>query len=253
MAFDTLFFNSTAAITVALQVAIVVRMYKTNLWQELRMFFAYTLFCVFRTALLVALRDYFGPATMTYLTAYWMTTLVDTALAFYVIQEVYAHVLCRYDGLRALSRVIFRWAFAMLVLLAVIIAIALPAVDADPVLSAITLFDRSAMIVELGLVVLLFVLAKALSLGWRECVFGIAAGMCLFCSLDLAAITLRAHYGPSVALLYSGFKSMAYVITVAVWTVYMYRSERSRNREIMPFHSETLEAWNAAVLEFLNR
>jgi len=251
MAMETVYFHGTAAITLALQVAILVRMYKTSLWRELWMFFAYTVFCVIRTVLLVGMRDYFGSQSPAYLGVYGASMLADTALAFFVIQEVYVNVLCRYEGLRALSVMIFRWAFMLLVLIAVVTAVAVPAADSNPFMAFFTVFERSAMIVELGLVVLLFVLARAMSLGWRECVFGIAAGLCLFSSLDLAALTLRAHYGPSVDLVYSGFKSLAYMATAAVWTGYMYRSEN--NREFVPFQSETLDAWNTAVQQFLNR
>jgi hypothetical protein len=253
MALESAYFNSLSACTFALQLAILVRMYTTSLWRELRMFFVYTLFCVLRTAVLVFLRNGVGAHSSIYFTAYSVSMLIDTALAFLVIQEVYANVLYRYQALRALSVLIFRWAFMLLALVAVVIAVAVPAADASPMLGGVMLFERSAMIVELGLVVLLFVLARALALGWRECVFGIAAGLCLFCSLDLAALTLRAHYGPSAALVYSTFKSLAYMATVAVWTVYIYRSEKSRNREIVPFQSDMLESWNSAVQQFLNR
>ncbi|MGH9523725.1 MAG: hypothetical protein ACRD3E_14450 [Terriglobales bacterium] len=227
-------------------------MYTTSLWRELRMFFLYTLFCVFRTGLLVTFRNVFGGGSSAYFTLYASSMLLDTAFAFFVIQEVYGSVLHRYRALRVLSVMIFRWAFMLLVIVGGVIAVAVPAADTDRFVAAVLLFERSAMIVELGLVVLLFVLARALALGWRECVFGITAGLCLFCSLDLAAITLRAHYGPSAALVYSTFKSLAYMAAVAVWTVYIYRSEQSRNREIVPFRSDVLDSWNSAVQQFLN-
>lgn len=253
MALEAVYFNTLSVCTFALQLAILVRMYSTNLWRELRMFFVYTLFCVLRTGLLVFLRNGFGANSSVYFAGYSISMLIDTALAFFVIQEVYASVLYRYQGLRTLSAIIFRWAFMLLALVAVVIAMAVPANDPNPMLAAVMLFERSVLIVELGLVALLFALAKAMALGWRECVFGIAAGLSLFFSLDLAALTLRAHYGPSAALVYSTFKSLAYMATVAVWTVYIYRSEQSRNREIVPFQSEMLESWNSTVQQFLNR
>lgn len=253
MALDASYLYGTTAATFALQIAILVRMYKTGLWRELRMFFAYTLFCVFRTALLVPLREYAGAESSLYMAVYAVTMVADTALAFLVIQEVYAGVLHRYEGLRTLSVMIFRWAFMLLVLLAIVIAFAVPATDTDPLMAFFTVFERSAMLVELGLIALLFVLAKALSLGWRECIFGIAAGMCLFSSLDLAALTFRAHYGTQAAIAYNAFKSLAYMATAAVWTTYIYRAERARNREIVPFRSDTLDTWNSVVQQFLNR
>jgi hypothetical protein len=251
--FPSLYFNALVVVSFTLQSAILVRMLRTSLRRDLPVFFTYTVFCLLRSLLLTSLRNYYGYGSVAYFFAYWITMFGDATLAFFVIQEIYSSVLYRYDGLRTLSTAIFRWAFALLILLAVIAAFAAPAADSDRLMAIITMFDRSAMMVEVGLLALLFIFAKTLSLGWRECIFGIAFGMCLFCSLDLAALTARANFGDALGFYYAVFKSTAYVTTVVIWTVYVYRPERARNREIVPFHSDTLDQWNASVLQYLNR
>lgn len=236
----------------ALQAAILLRMYKSNLRRELKMFFAYMVFSFVRSVTLFSVRNYFGYRSQEYFAAYWLTFVIDTTLAFFIIQEVYAKALYRYDGLRTLSAMVFRWAFVILVLVAAITAMGSPAADRDYLYSGILLLDRSAMLVEFGLVVLLFILAKSLALGWRECIFGIAVGMCFYCSMQLAALSLRTHYGEVAAELYAIVKPVVSVTTLGIWTAYVYRSERARS-DVAPFRNTNLNEWNAAVLQFLNR
>jgi hypothetical protein len=208
-------------------------------------------FSLYRNVALFSIRNYFGFRSPEYFWGYWLTFVVDTTLVFFIIQEVYSKVLYRYEGLRTLSSMIFRWAFMMLVMVAGVSALASPAADRDFMYSGILLLDRSAMMVELGLVVLLFVFAKSLALGWRECVFGIAVGMCFYSSTELAALSLRTHYGNAVAELYSMLKPILGVTTLGIWTVYICRAERIRE-DVSRFRNSNLEGWNAAVLQFLN-
>lgn len=236
----------------ALQAAMLLRMHKSNLRRDLPMFFAYILFSLLQSVVLWCTRNYFGFRTLEYFYAYWLFYIIDIMLAFFVIQEVYARALYRYEGLRSLSRMLFRWAFMILVLVAAIAAMSSPAADVASLYSSILLLNRSAMIVEFGLVVLLFILAGSLALGWRECIFGIAVGMCFYCSLQLAALSLRTHYQNAVADLYTIVKPIISITTLGIWTAYVYRSERARS-EVTPFANTNLKEWNAAVLQFLNR
>jgi len=227
-------------------------MHKTDPYHEYLMFFAYTLFVGLRTVLLMAMRRYIGLGSAAYFIAYCVTMLGDTAFALLIIREVYANILYGYDGLRVLSAMIFRWTWMLLVLVTIIAACGVPDGDTNPLFAAMTVFDRGAMMVEFALIILLFVLAKTLSLGWRTCVFGIAAGMCLLCSLDLAALALRVPYVEGATLVYSAFRSICCICGLAIWTVYLYRSRR-RNHESSRFRSDTCAEWNAAILRHLKR
>lgn len=245
-------FNTMACVTWILQVAILIGMYRKDLMREFRIFFAYTAFTLFQSLSLVAIRNYFGYRSVAYFDSYWIGFAIHIVLMFFIIQEVYAKVLCRYEGLRALSNIIFRWAFMLLVLLATTSALNAPAPAADWMYSNILRIDYSTRIVEFGLIVLLFVLARAFALSWRECVFGIAVGTCFYCSTELAILTLRTHYGPSVADLHAILSPLLGIITLSIWALYMYRAEHKRVTMGLPQNPQ-LEEWNRAVLQFLNR
>jgi hypothetical protein len=247
-----LLFNGLSLTGLALQLAIVGRMYTSDLRSELRIFYGYAVFSVLHNVLLFSVRNYFGFYSSEYFLSYWLLFLIDTTLAFFIIQEIYSKVLYRYEGLRKLSAMVFRWSFMVIALVAAITALGSAAADRDAVYSAILLLDRSAMMVELGLIVLLFVFARSLALGWRECVFGIAVGICFYCGADVAMLSLRAHYGNSVGSLYSIVKPFVTVTTLAIWTIYVYRAERGTINIVKGVNSD-LEGWNQAVLQLLRR
>lgn len=236
----------------ALQAAILLRMHKNNLHRELRMFHAYVAFSLLQSIILFSIRNYFGYFSAQYYIAYWLTFLVDTTLAFFIIQEVYAKALYCYEGLRKLSSMIFRWAFMMLAMISIIYAIASPAKETDWMSAAMMLIYQSALFVELGLMVLLFVFARSLSLGWSECVFGIAVGMTFYSSMQLIAVSLRTHYGAAVENLLILGKPLISISTLGIWLGYIYGTVRVR-KPVIPLHHASLEGWNDAVLQFLNR
>jgi hypothetical protein len=244
--------NGMALGAFALQVAILLRMHKNELHRELRMFYAYITFSVLQSIILFSFLNYFGYFSVQYYIAYWLTSFVDMALAFFIIQEVYAKALYCYEGLRKLSSMIFRWAFMMLAMISIVYALTSPAKDTDWMSAAIMLINQSALFVEVGLMVLLFVFARSLSLGWSECVFGIAVGMTFYCSMQLIAVTLRNHYGVAVENLFIFGKPAISIFTLGIWLGYIYRADRVRN-PVIPLQHTILEGWNDAVLQFLNR
>jgi hypothetical protein len=236
----------------ALQAAILLRMHNKKLHRELRMFYAYVAFSLLQSIILFSFLNYFGYFSPQYFFAYWLTSFVDMALTFFIIQEVYAKALYCYEGLRKLSSMIFRWAFMMLAMISIVYALASPAKNTDWMSAAIMLINQSALFVEVGLMVLLFVFARSLSLGWSECVFGIAVGMTFYCSMQLIAVSLRNNYGVAVEDFFIFGKPLISVSTLGVWMGYIYRSERVR-KPVLPLQHSNLEAWNQAVLQFLSR
>ena len=247
-----LLFNLMALVTWSLQAAILIGMHKRRLTREFRIFFTYTAFTLGLSVLQFFLLNYFGFRSKPYFLVYWLGFPIRIVLMFFIIQEVYARVLYRYQGLCALSRMIFRWAFMLLVLLAITTIVTAPSADRDVTYSTILKIDYGTRIVEFGLIALLFVFAKTLDLGWRNCAFGVAVGTCFYCSSELAVISLRTHYGNEVAVLTAFLSPLLSIIALGIWTAYMYRAEH-RLDTLSSFANPQLEEWNRAILQFLNR
>src|SRR4051794_33955401 len=122
MNLETLLPDIIGPVAWVLQAAILVRMYRSKLRDELPMLFAYVAFAECRSITLYCVRVYFGFRSPEYFLGYWLGFAVHTALELLVIREVYAKVLHHYEGLRTLSDAIFRWAIMLLVVLGLIVA-----------------------------------------------------------------------------------------------------------------------------------
>ena len=249
---QTTLVNLMVLVTLALQVAILVGMYKRDLRREFRVFFTYTSFTLCLALVELFFLNSSGYKSKEYFLVYWLGFSVHITLMFFVIQEVYGNVLHRYEGLRTLSNMIFRWAFMLLVLLAIAAVLSSPPADRDWVYSPILKMDHGARIVEFGLIVLLFAFARTLALNLRGCAFGIAVGTCFYCSTELAVTALRNHYGNAAVVLDTFATPLFSIIALGIWTTYMYRAEREPFNIGRAVHPQ-LEEWNRAVLQFLNR
>lgn len=252
MIHETIIVNILSVAGTLLAAAVATRIFMTNLRRELPLFVSYCAYSVVQSVVLLTIRNYFGFRSIPHFLVYWALFIGETVLFFFVIHEVYQRALERYEGLRKLSAMIFRWAFMVMVLVATITTLTSSADPSDVFYGGVLLLDRAALIVELGLIVLLFVFCKSLSLGWKECIFGIAVGICLMCSIEVLSMTLRVHYGRPFADVYTILKPITWVITVGIWALYVFRSEHARSRVIV-FRDAELAEWNDAVLRFLNR
>src|SRR5690349_3891789 len=231
----------------SLQAVLAVRMYGMNLNRQLPVFFVYLIFHLFRTALLFPLRY----NVKAYFVAYWLTAVPDDILAIAVVHELYNAVLLRYEGLRALARLMFRWALAILLLLAVISAATPYSSDFDRLMSGLLFFDRGATVVQLGLLLFLFAFASLMRLSWRHYVLGFVLCFALFASADVVLLTLTLNGGAMALKIYSPLKTAAFNCCVLTWVAFLFGRDRMDIPNRPP--GQQLEYWNRALMEFLGQ
>ena len=233
---------------ILLQAAIAVAMIYRRVWRRFPTFFTYTVFLVVRSLLLLVLRRVSLDA---YFYVYWGGELLSWALGLAVIQEVMQQLFAPYQAITRLATVLFRWGAGLLVALAVVVALASSGPDHDRVFAGILLFERSVRVVQVGLLSLLFVLAGFLHLRWPHRVFGIALGLALFTSVELAAVSLRSHTGMALQQTFTVLKPLSFVLAQAVWMAYFALPERLPAAESSP--ASTMEGWDLALAELLRR
>ncbi|HEV2730223.1 MAG TPA: hypothetical protein VGV15_09335, partial [Terriglobales bacterium] len=203
-----------------LQGAIVHRMWIRRLHREYPLFFAYTISHLIRFAVLfycyhLGIRDL-------YRDTYISLEMLNAVLKFGVICELFFHVFQPYEGVRGLGSALLRWASAILILIAVIVAALSPGSDSDKFLAGFYAMERSVEIVQGGLLFLLFLLSSSLGLRWKQNAWGIALGFGVVTSVDLAAFTLRAQSGIISQDTLSLVSNAAYDCAVIVWLVTLY-------------------------------
>jgi hypothetical protein len=200
-------------------------------------FFTYIAFQVIKSAALFVVYRY---AHADYYYAYWTGNAVSVLLAVTVMDEVWRNLFRPYEGLQKLGSVLFRWACALLAVIAVSSAVSGAGSAPDRVADAILNFDRSMRLMQCGLFLLLVLLSRLLKHFWRQHVFGIALGFGIFASIEFLVVSLMLRYGDAHIEAMSLIKSASYNVVTLLWIAYI------RQRRPMAVASPQLTDWNLA-------
>lgn len=175
----------------------------------------------------------------------WTFTAITTVIGFAVLREVFLHIFRPYDALRNFGKMLFRWSAGVLVLIAIVMTLSSSPVMRSPIFNFIMVLDRSVRLMQCGLVIFLYLFAKQLGLTERHRVFGIAVGFGVFASVHLMTVTLSTLFPATVQdsamYLLNVPYQFAWLATVVIWSVYMYRTEPERRRATV---LELPESWN---------
>ena len=227
--------------------------FRKHLWKEFPAFTAYTCFHAVKIPLVFYLQHRPNATYAPYFFAYWITEAIGAVISLCVVYEIYGHVFRRYEGLRHLGNVLFQWAASILVLIAVVVGASGYAYNfLDRWIVGILVLKQSVILIKLGLVLFLFVFASYFKLRWPHYLFGIAAGLALYASCDLARQLVEFHYGLSLTAALGLVNSIAYNCAVLIWLSYLL-TEKAESAGGLQFGGTELQRWNAALLQMLNR
>ena len=225
-------------------------MVRKRVFEEMPVFFAYSIFQVVRALVLLGVRTWASPSAYSY--SYWLAEGTSAIIGLLVINEIFTKVLCRYDGIRYISKMLFRWAFAILILLAFVAAMSPPSEKTPGLIAAVLSLERSVRIVQCGLLLLLFIFSSALSVSWLHYTFGIALGFGIYAAVEVMLVSTRIQAGASLNTVYILLKPGAYMAAILVWWTYLVLPVPS---QVMPkFRRDDLIGdWNEAILGMLRQ
>jgi len=234
----------------ALQVPLVAAVLAKKLWRSFPLFTVYAVFNFLASATLYPIMT--GGSPWLYFYAYWICEAVGVLLGFGVVYEVFKSLFGDYSALRRLAIVGFRWALTGLVVLGIIVAYAQSSGDRNPLMGAVLLVEETTRTVEVGLLMFLFLFSRAFGLHWRQHVFGVALGLGIFVATELAGVTIRAYFGPSVLQSVNVARGAAFNISLLVWIGYLLVPERATSAAAVPDRAQ-LEQWNQAIMELIHQ
>lgn len=236
-----------------LQVALAMMLVCRKLVKEFPAFFFYTLGEVLQFVLLYTLNATPSVTNAEYWTAWILGGILSVVLRFAVVQEIFRHVFRSYPALQQFEGVLFRWATVVLMIVAVMLVGYTSGSGMDRLGVAVTVVDRAVSIIQCGLLVFLLLLARFLRFSWRSYVFGIALGLGLFASIQLAVTAIRAHLGTAAAPEFFDLLSMAtYHCCVLFWIVALYLPQEQATR-VSPLPTDGLAQWNEALQQLLHQ
>jgi hypothetical protein len=231
---------------VGLEIAIGFLLCYRRLVKRFPVFSAYVFFQIASAFVLIAsLRN---PNVYFYL--YWSVVLFENLLSLAVIYEIYNAVLEPHDAIRRLGQVLFRWAAAVIFLVACFTAVG-QAREVNAWMRAIYSMERSILIVEAGLLMFLFIFASSLGLSLRHYLFGISTGLALQAVVSMVLAATKVHYGSAATGMYKYLKPAAFDCALLVWFCYLVRPELQVSR-LVP-NGNRIELWNRAFGEFLHQ
>ena len=176
---DYVFWFSASAI----QLGVLVVMFRRGLHREYPYFFNYTILRVLSDLILFIVHK---QSYTLYYFSYWLSAALSALLAFAVLYEIFQQAFRPYEALRDLGVILFRWSALVILLVAGMWA----ATSGHPaqertITDAILLAERSVRLMQCGLVFFLLLFSEYLGISRRNLLFGIALGFGLFASVNM--------------------------------------------------------------------
>ncbi len=186
-------------------------------------FFTYTVFAVVAELCKFALVQYSRP-TMMYFYFYWGAEAIYATLGFLAIHEVFRRV---FENFKSLSWFKFLLPLVGLGMLAisVLISVVHRAVETAPLLEGIYSLQIAVRCLQIGVFFLIFFLARAFELDYRQYAFGIAAGFGIAAAGILLGTLVRTGLGLKSLMFFQYVPIVAYCTAVTVWLVSFVRPE----------------------------
>jgi hypothetical protein len=234
----------------ALQIAIAIVMVRRGWFREFPAFFAYTLFQPVEEGTLFILDHDAAVSAIQYWYIHWAGLAIDASLRFAIIYEIFSSVFEKYPGIKQLGRVVFRVAAAALLFIAIVVVARAPQGGRLQLLPRIHLVDLGVSVVQSGLLLLLVAFSHYFRLAWRSFAYGIAMGLGIFASVDLATEALRVWTGYVAGYAFDFVTMATYHCCVLIWLVYVLAPEIA-DCPAKELPENNLEQWNTELQRLL--
>jgi hypothetical protein len=210
-------------ISPVLQTCLIVLLVRRRAYKTFPWFVVYTVFAVAAETckFALALRHQNTPQ---YFYLYWGAEGIYAILGFLAIHEVFRRV---FENFNSLPWFKFLLPAVGLIMLGISVAIPAvhPAVDTEPLLEGIYSLQIAVRCLQLGIFFLIFLLARAFELDYRQYAFGIAVGFGIAAAGILFGTIVRTGLGLKSLIFFQYFSSVAYCIAVTVWLASFVRAE----------------------------
>lgn len=226
-------------------------LWKRRLYREFPCFFAYAVCEIAGFIPLFVLYSAQGTAGKQYSYAFSATLLLSIALRFGVIDEVAKDLFRESQFLKVSARRSLEGVTGLLLVIGVLLAVYAPGDNSARWYAGVFVVNRGAAMVQCGLLLSLLLFSRFLGLSWRRPAFGIALGLGILTSIDLATHALRAEFTSTAGaeflnLLVTG----AYLVCVLIWIGYLLAPEPEPASLTVVPHDE-VETWNTELQRLL--
>jgi hypothetical protein len=233
-------------IYVLVQSAVAWAMLKHKLRQQFPFFFHYIVFQILSSVGLFAVFQ--SGNKFVYFFSYWSCAAIGAVLGFVIIYEIFDNAFRLFAALRDFSRVIFRWACVVLMIVAMVMAMTSASTSGYRITLGILAVERGVLLVQGGLLLFLLMYSSRLGITWKHQSFGIALGLGFSASAHLILNSLWARLGASWHPMHNMLLMICSNVAALTWAVYMFSPEPARVTEEAQFAPKpVLQRWNQVL------
>ena len=191
-------------------------------------------------------RETLRSAYIVYFYVYWISFAIESALALIVIYSIFKLAMAPLKGLQGLGMLVFRWAAAISIAVALGSAFAPHLTGAKYLVAAVTELQRTQSILTLCLLLFVCFAIRPMGLSYSSRVFGVSLGLGVMATTDLVQSAFLAN-NPNMHTVYNLVNGVAICATLATWAVYFAMPEPKRRMIVLPTTSPFLR-WNQISL-----
>lgn len=223
--------------------------YRRGVHRHFPVFFVYALYQVVKFIVLLALVSIPSVTGQQYSYAYVVSIVLSIALRFGVIEEVVENLFRDHQFLKALPSRQLRWIKIVLAAAALVFAAYAPATG-NRLMGGVYMASRGAAMIQCGMMLFLLCFSHFFGLSRRNYAFGIAMGLGILATADLATFALRAQLAESWTPLLNSLTAGSFLVSVLVWLGFLLAPER-KPVLITSVSPKDLEDWNSELQQLL--
>jgi hypothetical protein len=181
-----------------------------------------------------------------YFYVYWASYAVESIVGLVIVYSIFRLAMAPLKGLQTLGMLVFRWAAAISVTVALGSAFVPNMTGAKYIIAAITQLQKTQSILTLCLLLFVCFAIRPMGLNYGSRIFGVGLGLGFMATTNLVQSAWLPH-NPSMHTAYNLINGVVTCATFMIWTAYFGLPEPKRRIIVLPTTSPFLR-WNQISL-----
>lgn len=180
--------------------------------------------------------------------------LGSITLRFAIVCEIYGHVARQYPALTRIGKALFTSTLILMLVLAIVAGLLQTGTKADRLASIGTSLFRSTSLIQSGLLMALLIFSLYFALRWDNFALGIAIGVGVYASVDLASMAVWAQLAPvshRTQIIFDFVTMGTYQCCALIWLGYLLAPRTVKATNAVPVHD--LELWSDELQQLVQR
>ena len=178
----------------------------------------------------------------TYFYVYWSSYALESVLNLLIILSVFRLAMAPLKGLQTLGMLVFKWAAAISIAIALGIAVGPHQTGTAFLVSMITQLQQTSSILTLCLLMFVCFAIRPMGLSFRSRIFGVSLGLGVIATANLISSAWISH-APNLNSMVNASREIAGCLTLLMWSAYFALPEEKRRIIVLPTTSPFLK-WN---------